>query len=53
MVLELLSAKGTDLLAGQEYYVQPSDRPRNGEWGRPAGTDVKPAEPAPAPTLEY
>jgi len=53
MAIELLTAKGTDLLAGQDYYVQPSDRTRNGEWARPAGTDVKTAKPAKAPVLDY
>jgi|3_EtaG_2_1085321.scaffolds.fasta_scaffold14241_1 hypothetical protein len=54
MAIELLSAKGTDLLAGQDYYVQPSDRNRSGAWtGQPAGTNVTTAKPAKAPTLDY
>ena len=54
MGIELLTPKGTDLLAGQDYYIPREDRPRGGNtWGRPAGTEVKQAKPAPTPTLDY
>jgi hypothetical protein len=56
MVVELLTAKGTDLLAGIDYYIEPRDRDRSNRspWtGQPAGTDVEAPKPAPAPTLEY
>ena len=54
MTIELLTPKGTDLLAGQDYYISREDRPRGGNtWGRPAGTTVETAQPAPAPTLDY